>query len=803
MTDELSSRGRFGGADSGANPSSEQSAGRTSVPSAATANSGADAGALNDAHVASGLGNSFSRLLAACRNEGEAPVSTESRAMTESRLLLVDDRPELLNSLYELVKAHGYTHVERALGGQAALDALAAQEFELVLLDLIMPDISGHDVLQHARDRGLKSKIVVVSGDASFSGVKHALTCGAFDFVKKPYEAGELIATMENALKARDLELRNTHMSRQLRESEMLYRFIVNSSPDLVYMLDRNGCFMFLNDRIESLLGYQKEELLGRHYSELVHEEHQDDAHNFMNERRTGSRAIHNAELRLRSKRADRAGRPFQNGSVWMELTAMGVYLDPAERTREGFVGTYGTARDISERKEAEDVINFQAYHDLLTHLPNRALLKDRLSLGISHAERNKRKLAVMFLDLDRFKLVNDTLGHTMGDRLLKAVANRLQSCLRSGDTLSRFGGDEFTLLLPEVRTRDDVVVIASKILDRLTAPFVIDGHELFVGASIGVAMYPEAGDSVEALIQNADIAMYHVKGRGKNGYQFFSDEMNQRFSTRLSMERELRNALTREELQVHYQPQVNLETGRISGVEALVRWRHPEQGLIQPADFLSVAEETGLITQLDEYVQKRAFSDVAGWRRDGFGDIMLSVNLTAGQLEHDAFVERFMANLKASGLNPQNLKVEITESMLMRDMDLIVPRLRKLREQGISIAIDDFGTGYSSLSYLQQFPVNGLKIDRNFVSDIRADQTDASIINAIVAMARGLNLGLVAEGVENRTQLRYLRSRGCTEVQGFIFSGAVPAGEVLPLLRENPYRTIVANMPAPVLAES
>jgi len=206
-----------------------------------------------------------------------------------------------------------------------------------------------------------------------------------------------------------------------------------------------------------------------------------------------------------------------------MELTAMGIYLNPGERTRDGFVGTYGTARDITERKEAQQVINFQAYHDLLTHLPNRALLKDRLSLAISHAERNKRKLAVMFLDLDRFKLVNDTLGHTMGDRLLKAVANRLQSCLRSGDTLSRFGGDEFTLLLPEVRTRDDVVVIASKILDRLSAPFVIDGHELFVGASIGVAMYPEGGDTVEQLIQNADIAMYHIKGRGKNGYQFFS----------------------------------------------------------------------------------------------------------------------------------------------------------------------------------------------------------------------------------------------------------------------------------------
>jgi|GEM_PF-150841 len=747
------------------------------------------------------LGSSFTRLLDACRTDGQGEDEDSPPAITDSRLLLVDDRPELLNSLYELVKMHGYTNVERALGGQAALDALNDREFDLVLLDLIMPDVSGHDVLQFARDRGLKTKIVVVSGDASFSGVKHAMTCGAFDFVKKPYEADELVATIQNALNARDLERRHSQMSRALKESEMLYRFIVNSSPDLVYMLDRNGCFMFLNDRIESLLGYEKDELLGRHYSELVHEEHQDDAKNFMNERRTGTRAINNAELRLKSKRADRTGRAFQNGAVWMELTAMGIYVDPSERTRDGFVGTYGTARDITERKEAEQVINFQAYHDLLTHLPNRALLKDRLSLAISHAQRNKRKLAVMFLDLDRFKLVNDTLGHTMGDRLLKAVANRLQSCLRSGDTLSRFGGDEFTLLLPEVRTRDDVVVIASKILDRLASPFVIDGHELFVGASIGVAMYPEAGDSVESLIQNADIAMYHIKGRGKNGYQFFSDEMNQRFSTRLSMERELRNALSRDELQVHYQPQVNLETGNVSGLEALVRWRHPERGMVQPAEFLDVAEETGLITQLDEYVQRRAFEDVAAWQRQGFGDVTLSVNLTAGQLENEGFLDRFSANLKASGLRPDSLKLEITESMLMRDLDLIVPRLRALREQGIGIAIDDFGTGYSSLSYLQQFPVNGLKIDRSFVSDIRADQADASIINAIVAMARGLKLGLVAEGVENRTQLRYLRSRGCSEVQGFIFSGAVPASEVAPMLRDNPYRGMVADTPSRLAA--
>jgi len=649
-------------------------------------------------------------------------------------------------------------------------------------------------VLEYAAAQHLGCKIIVVSGDSSFSGVKHALHCGAFDFVKKPYEAGELIATMETALKQSQLESENQVMEGKLKESEALHRFIVNSSPDMVYMLDRNGCFTFLNDRVESLLGFSKDELLGKHYSELVDDDHIDLARNVFNERRTGSRAASNVELRLKSRLARRGPRLFHVQSVWMELTAMGVYSDNNERTRDNFLGTYGTARDISERKEAEEVINFQAYHDLLTNLPNRALLRDRLSLAITQARRNKRKLGVMFLDLDRFKLVNDTLGHSMGDRLLKAVANRLQSCLRGGDTLSRFGGDEFTLLLPEVRTRDDVVVIAEKILDRLSGPFVIDGHELFVGASIGIALYPEAGDSEEALIQNSDIAMYHVKGRGKNGYQFFSEEMNHQFSTRLSLERELRNGLAQDELSVYYQPQVSLESGCIVGVEALVRWRHPLRGLVEPGEFLGMAEETGLITQIDEYVQQKAFADVVSWQQGGLGDIRVSVNLSALQLEQDNFVERFVANLTAAGLDAKSVKLEITENILMQDMEVVIPKLKELRKLGVRIAIDDFGTGYSSLSYLQQFPINTLKIDRSFVGDIRADASDASIINAIVAMARGLQLDLIAEGVENRTQLNYLHSQGCSEVQGYIFSPAVPAEQVKALLAENPYRKLVVK---------
>lgn len=710
-----------------------------------------------------------------------------------ARILLVDDKQELLKSLYHLVTLYGY-EADQALGGEAALDAITKNNYDVVLLDLIMPGVSGHDILDFAAREKLNCKIIVVSGDSSFSGVKHALHCGAFDFVKKPYEAAELIATMETALRQVKLENQHEAMENQLKESEELHRFIVNSSPDLVYMLDRNGCFTFINDRIEEMLGYSKEELLGRHYSELIDDDDLDKAHNLFNERRTGDRAVRNVEIRLRSEKKSVREGMSRKVPIWAELTAMGIYGENQDRNRDSFLGTYGTARDISERKKAEEVINFQAYHDLLTHLPNRALLKDRLLLAIAQARRNKRKLATMFLDLDRFKLVNDTLGHNMGDRLLKAVASRLQSCLRSGDTLSRFGGDEFTLLLPEVRTQDDVVVIAEKILDRLNEPFVIDGHELFVGASIGIAMYPEAGETGETLVQNADIAMYHVKSRGKNGYQFFSDEMNHQFSSRLNLERELRNGLIQGEFEVFYQPQVSLVNGSITGVEALVRWRHNIRGMIEPAEFLPLAEETGLVMQIDEFVQNQAFHDVAAWQREGLGNIQLSVNLTSTQLEQEGFVDRFVGALQASGLNPNCVKLEITENTLMQDIEVIIPKLKEVQNLGARIAIDDFGTGYSSLSYLQQFPINTLKIDRSFVHDIRADKGGASIVDAIVAMARGLKMDLVAEGVENRTQLRYLKEQGCEEVQGFIFSPAVPAEELVALLKNNTFDATLAT---------
>ncbi|MCW9010126.1 EAL domain-containing protein, partial [Marinobacter sp.] len=446
----------------------------------------------------------------------------------------------------------------------------------------------------------------------------------------------------------------------------------------------------------------------------------------------------------------------------------------------------YGIARDVTERKEAEAFINFQAYHDLLTRLPNRALFKDRLELAITHARRSQQKLAVMFLDLDRFKVVNDTLGHAMGDRLLQAVTHRLEKCLRRGDTLSRFGGDEFTLLLPSIHGNDDARNIARKLINALKAPFQLGDHEVFVGVSIGISVFPEAGETMDLLIQNADIAMYHVKARGKDGYRFYSDSMSINTANRLSLERDLRLALERNELRVFYQPQVCSRSNRVVGLEALVRWQHPERGLLYPGDFLPLAEETRLVGKLSEQVIDQACRDVGRWISSGHSDLRLAVNLSPSQVEHPRFVETLMNRVAAHNFPADNLEIEITENVIMNDLEQISRKLKELAATGVRIAIDDFGTGYSSLNYLHRLPIHTLKVDQSFVKAIRSGEDGACIVNAIIAMAHGLKLEIVAEGVETDDQLAYLKSLGCHQVQGFFYGPARPAADITRLLAKD-----------------
>lgn len=689
-------------------------------------------------------------------------------------ILVVDDELHLRNSLGSLLGLHGFAAVT-ADGGRAAIELLQSQQFDLVLLDLFMPDVDGHQVMDFIIERQLDICVIVVSGDVSIDSAISALRRGAYDFLRKPYEPDELLLKIENALIKRRLEKENKAMNLQLEESERWYRYMVNSSPDIIYTLDANGRFTFLNDRVEPLLGYRKESLIGQHYSVLIYLEDLEPARYILNEKRAGDRASRNMELRVRHN--------IESKLLTLEFSSFGMYEESRTDRSIRHVGTYGVAKDVTERKKAEQTINYQAYHDLLTGLANRILFKDHLDLAIAQAKRKQQMLAVMFLDMDRFKVVNDTLGHVIGDSLLKKVASRLKGCLREGDTLARQGGDEFTLLLPQIDDREDAMRTAEKMIKSFDAPIQVDEHELYVTISIGIALYPLDGESMDNLIKNADIAMYDSKAKGRNRYQLYSSSMNVSFAERLSIEMQMRKAIDRQEFQVFYQPQINVSTGRISGMEALVRWVSPLHGGITPLEFIPLAEETGLIISIGEFVLRSACKQAMLWKRAGLPPLRIAVNISARQIEQEGFCDYISQLLHKYSLDGSMLELEITESTLLNDGEHIIEKLRMIASRGIKIALDDFGTGYSSLSYIQKFPIDTLKIDQSFMCGIPGNLNNASIVSAICAMAQGLKLNLIAEGVETPGQFQFLRSLKCSEAQGYLFSKPLPGNEITGLL--------------------
>jgi len=441
---------------------------------------------------------------------------------------------------------------------------------------------------------------------------------------------------------------------------------------------------------------------------------------------------------------------------------------------------------DITERKQAQERLNYLAFYDSLTGLPNRLLLLDRIRQTTLESERHERLAAILYLDLDRFKLVNDTLGHEAGDLLLKSVAARLSGCVRSGDTVARLGGDEFTVVLANVAHVDDVGRVAQKVLDVFAQPFLLAAQELFVSPSIGITLFPFDDRDPELLLKNADAAMYHAKDSGRNTFRFFTADLNTRAARRLDLETALRHALERQEFVLHYQPQVDLISGRIIGMEALVRWQRPGTGLVSPLDFIPLAEETGLIVPIGEWVLRTACAQNRAWQEAGLPALQMSVNIAARQFQQQNLAEVVARVLQETGLDPRWLMLEITESTVMRDAGAAVETLREIGSLGVGLSVDDFGTGYSSLSYLKRFPLNCLKIDKSFIDDITTDPNDAAITTAIISMAGSLEIKVIAEGVETLAQLNFLRARGCDAMQGYYFSKPLPAAGLAALLAGN-----------------
>jgi len=433
----------------------------------------------------------------------------------------------------------------------------------------------------------------------------------------------------------------------------------------------------------------------------------------------------------------------------------------------------------------AQEVVKEQATHDPLTGLPNRSLCKQKLDVALTEAINKMGMLAVAYLDLDNFKFINDTIGHTYGDLLLKSVAERLKNCLRSGDILSRMGGDEFTIVIPNISCPEDAIVVARKVLSALSASFQLGGNEFFISSSIGITIFPLDGQDADTLIRNADSAMYHAKEDGKNNFHLFTESLNFETTRRLQTESSLRKALERGELRVFYQPRMDIQSGMIVGCEALLRWEHPTRGLIPPNEFIPVAEETGVIVQMTRWVLRQACRQNKQWQDKGYPKIDVAVNVSARDFRDSNMLETVTEAIRLTGLDPSYLDIEITESVLMKNVDTAVRVLLSIRDMGVRVSIDDFGTGYSSLSYLKRFPIDAVKIDRSFVKDITTNPDDSAIAGAVLGMSHAMNLRVVAEGVETREQLDHLASLGCDEMQGYLVSKPVPAEEFEAFLRK------------------
>jgi len=545
----------------------------------------------------------------------------------------------------------------------------------------------------------------------------------------------------------------------------------IAQTADAVMITDRQGSIEYVNPAFETMTGYKRADVLGARS-------------NILKSGRQGETFYQ----RLWSTIL--AGEPFsdvlvnrrKDGSLYYEEKT----ITPLKDAYGSITHFVSTGRDITERMQTQEQLQYLAQHDALTELPNRVLLLDRLKQGLARARWHERLVAVLFVDLDRFKTINDTLGHEVGDRLLQQLADRFRRSVREGDTVARFGGDEFVILLDDVANEGDIAAIAKKVLEALAPPFEIDDQRLYITASIGVSLYPNDGEDSGTLLKHADIAMYRAKELGKNTYQFFAADMSARAFERLSLETRLRHALDRGEFVLMYQPQINVDTSRVVGVEALLRWQHPDFGLVLPGDFIASLEETGLIVPVGNWVLTTACAQLQEWHAAGHTDLQMAVNLSPRQLQADGFAAWVKHTLAVLNLPPAQLELEITENVLLRQAGMAHDALEGLRVLGVRLAIDDFGTGYSSLAYLQRFSIDTLKIDRSFVHDIPGDPDDSAITTAIAALAKSLQLAMVAEGVETVAQRDFLHVLGCTTMQGHLFSRPLPPEELSQLLQQN-----------------
>jgi diguanylate cyclase (GGDEF)-like protein/PAS domain S-box-containing protein len=667
------------------------------------------------------------------------------------RVLIVEDDPDDALLLHAHLVRDGYAvHSRRIDTAEAMAEALSQETWDVVVSDHSMPRFSALAALEEVRRAQLDLPFIIVSGTIGEERAVAAMKAGASDYIVKDRLA-RLGPAIERELREVAARAARRRAERALRATELQTRAIVEAAVDGIVTTDAEGVIEKLNPAAERMFGISEADARGRPFGSLARE----------------------TVPRLRSPRA-----PAGGASPAWEMTA--IRADGSTFSAEGtrsevvledrVVATY-IVRDVSERKAFEERLAHRANHDALTGLPNRSLFSDRLALALARSRRSGTRTAVLFLDVDHFKVINDSLGHTAGDRLLVLVAERLAIVLRPEDTLARLGGDEFVVLVEGIEEDDDAVAVGERLQGALAEPFTLAGAEIYVTASIGIALAGGEVATPESTIRDADAAMYRAKARGRARAEMFDAEMFEQSVRRLETETALRRGIAADEFRVAYQPIVDLVSREVVGVEALVRWQHPERGLLMPGDFIALAEDTGLIAQLGEIVLRRACDQARRWGALASRPLSVSVNLSGRQLAAPGLVAMVTEGLEATGLDPSLLCLEITESVLMSDVETAMTALTALRALGVSLAVDDFGTGYSALAYLKHFPVDQLKIDRSFILGLGQDERDAAIVSSVLALAEALGLAAVAEGVETAEQEQQLRDLGCRCAQGFRFA--------------------------------
>jgi len=698
-----------------------------------------------------------------------------SRAdILNARILIVDDQPVNVQLLEYLLQSTGYRQVSFTYDPRTVAPSHEENSYDIIILDLHMPGMSGFEVMKALRPLEPEGYLPVLVVTAQPDQKQAALDAGARDFVSKPFDPLEVLTRIRNLLEVRLMQREasryNAMLEQTVRERTaelQRFRSAMDATADAIFLFDSADMRVVdINEGACRMLGYGRHDLLGKdpEYLGLAGREAlQQYALAHANDVQARTPELVESEL----LRQDRNSVPVE---LYWQLQPDG---DPRHRT------LICVARDITERRQAEERLLHMAHYDSLTGLPNRTLFYRTLGESIELAQDKDWSIVVLFIGLDRFKSINDSLGGALGDELLREFSNRLVQCVRIRDTVGRLGGDEFGLILTMTRDQQDAVLVAAEIREALREPFQLDGHPATLTASIGIAMYPEDATDPETLVKYADTAMGRAKEAGRDCYRFFTAGMNAQVLARLDLEIALRKALDEEELELFFQPKVNLHTGHLSGAEALLRWNRPGYGLVTPAEFVGVLEDTGLIVRVGSWILNAACRQIAAWIASSVGRVCIAVNVASRQFMEGDLVQEVRDRLEQYSIPPELLELEMTESALMSNAERTIGILTTLKEMGIKIAIDDFGTGYSSLAYLQRFPIDKLKIDIAFVRDITTNPNDAAIALAIISMAHSLKLRVIAEGVESRPQLEYLRRNRCDEIQGYYFSRPLNAADM------------------------